>query len=271
MNDLLRTVSTQHTAALRSRLRGEVIVAGDASYDEARRLHNRRFDGRPALIVNAQDTLDVAESIRFARQQGLDLAVRSGGHSAAGHSSVDGSLVIDISALHSVYIHPATRIARVGAGARSGELANAAHAYGLAVSTGDTATVGLGGLISGGGIGWMVRKHGLAIDNLLSVELVTAEGEVIRASSREHADLFWAVRGGGGNFGVITEFELKLWPDGAVVGGALVLPLLPEAVRECLDYAVNAPEELTTIGTIMHAPPAPFIPEKWVGKPVLMV
>jgi FAD/FMN-containing dehydrogenase len=263
---LLKTASAEDTQALRSRLRGEVVVADDEQYDTARRVHNLTFDRRPAIIVRPQGTADVAEAVKFARSRGYEIAVRSGGHSAAGHSSVDGSLVIDFSAMKGISIDDRKKTARVEAGVTSGDLAGPAHAYGLSLSTGDTSTVALGGLVTGGGIGWMVRKHGLTIDNLISAEVVTADGGVIRASAREHSDLFWAIRGGGGNFGVVTEFEFKLWGDGSVYGGALVLPATPEVIRGYLDYAVSAPDELTTIGTVMHAPPAPFIPENTSGR-----
>lgn len=268
---LLKTASAEDTQALRSRLRGEVVAADDEQYDTARRVHNLTFDRRPAIIVRPQGTADVAEAVKFARSRGYEIAVRSGGHSAAGHSSVDGSLVIDFSAMKGISIDDRKKTARVEAGVTSGDLAGPAHAYGLSLSTGDTSTVALGGLVTGGGIGWMVRKHGLTIDNLISAEVVTADGGVIRASAREHSDLFWAIRGGGGNFGIVTEFEFKLWGDGSVYGGALVLPATPEVIRGYLDYAVSAPDELTTIGTVMHAPPAPFIPEEYVGKTVLLL
>ncbi|MGE3075325.1 MAG: FAD-binding oxidoreductase [Dehalococcoidia bacterium] len=271
INVLLKSASAADTIALRDRLKGEVIVEDSPKFDEARQMRNLLFDRRPAVIARVQDAEDVSESVRYATANGCELSVRSGNHSLAGHGTMDGSLVIDLAGLNSVSIDAKRRIARVGAGANSGQLASAAHAYGLAVSTGDTASVGLGGLITGGGIGWMARKHGLAIDNVLSFEIVTADGEIRRASAKENTDLFWAVRGGGGNFGIVTEFELKLWPDGAVYGGALVLPATKEVLRGYLRFAAAAPDELTTIGTVMHAPPAPFIPGERVGEPVLLI
>jgi FAD/FMN-containing dehydrogenase len=209
--------------------------------------------------------------VKFAREHGLALAVKGGGHSLAGHSVVDDGLVIDLSAMRGVTIDQRKKTARVQGGATSGDLAGPAHAYGLAVSTGDTSSVGLGGLVTGGGIGWMARKHGLAIDNLLSAQVVTADGEILRVSRREHADLFWAIRGGGGNFGVVTEFEFQMWKDGSVLGGAIVLPATPEVLRGYAEYALEAPDELTTIGLVMQAPPAPFIRAGDVGKMVLMI
>lgn len=257
--------------ALRTRLRGAIITPADAGYDEARRILSIAFDRRPSAVIRAAGTDDVALAVRFARAQGLAFAVRSGGHSIAGHSSIDGALLIDLGAMRSVAIDPVESTAVVQAGATSEDLCGAAAAYGLAVSTGDTATVGIGGLAVGGGIGWMARKHGLTIDNLLAATVVTARGEVVHASPTEHPDLFWAIRGGGGNFGIVTELILRLWPDGVVYGGAVVLPATREVLRGYLDYAPNAPEDLTTIAFLMAAPPAPFIPEEAVGQLVLLV
>jgi hypothetical protein len=271
ISDLLRSASAADTAALKARLVGEVIVEGEPEYESARQVHNLRFDRKPAVIVQARGAADVAETVKFARACNLDLAVRSGGHSAAGLSTIDGGLVLDLSEMRAVTIDPAAKTARAQAGATSADLAAPAHAYGLSVSTGDTASVGLGGLITGGGIGWMARKHGLAIDNLLSAEVVTADGEILRASATQHPELFWAIRGGGGNFGVVTEFELKLRSDGSVYGGVLVLPATAAVISGYLDYALSAADELTTIAKVMKAPPAPFIPAEFVGQPVLMI
>jgi len=271
ISNLLAAASTAGTDALRARLACDVVTPDDEEYDEARKLHNLTFDRRPAMIVRARGAADVAESVKFARARGIELSIRGGGHSAAGHSVADGALVIDLSRMNGVTIDQRKKTARVQGGATSRDLAAAAHAYGLAVSTGDTASVGLGGLVTGGGIGWMARKHGLAIDNLLSAQVVTADGETIRASAKEHADLFWAIRGGGGNFGVVTEFELQLWKDGSVLGGVIALPATRQAVRGYMEYALAAPDELTTIAAIMHAPPAPWVPAEVVGRPVLLI
>ena len=257
--------------ALRKRLAGELITPNTEGYNEARKVHDISVDKRPTAIVRAATTADVIEGVRFARGHNLPLAVRSGGHSIAHQSMIDGGLVIDLSGMNGVTIDPQQRTARVQPGATSGDLAGPAHAYGLALSTGDTSTVGIGGLATGGGIGWMVRKYGLAIDNLLSAQVVTAQGEVVTASLSENEDLFWAIRGGGGNFGIVTEFEFRLAPVGQVLGGALVLPATREVIRGYLDYIVTAPDDLTTITNLMLAPPAPFIPEDRVGEPVLMV
>lgn len=271
ISNFLKTVSAADTAALKARLSGEVILPGDEKYDEARRTPNLNIDRRPAIVVRPQTSADVAEAIKFAKSRELGLAVKSGGHSVAGYTVLDDALLIDLSNFKKVTIDPERRTARVQPAATSGELAAPAHAYGLALTTGDVSTVGIAGLTLGGGIGFMARKYGLTIDNLLSVELVTAEGEVIRASKDEHTELFWALRGGGGNFGIVTEFEFQLAPVGQVYGGALILPATVENLRKYVDYATSAPDELTTITNIMAAPPAPFIPEERVGELIMMV
>ena len=226
-------------------------------------------DRRPLAIVRAANAQDVAEAVSFARDHALPLAVRSGGHSLAHHSMIDGAIVVDLSGMKRVSIDPEARIARVQAGATSGDLAGPAHAHGLALSTGDTSSVGMGGLTTGGGIGFMARKYGLAIDNLLSAQVVTADGEIVTASADEHPDLFWAIRGGGGNFGIVTEFKFRLAPVGQILGGDLLLPASREVLRGYLDYAASAPDDLTTIANLMHAPPAPFVPPERVGELVL--
>ena len=253
-------------AQLEARIRGAVITPGHPAYDDARLLHDLGHNPFPAAIIRVQDGNDVAEAIKFARSNNYRISVRSGGHSVAGHSSVTGAVVIDLFEMRRVFVDPETQTARVQPGATSAELAGPAHAYGLALSTGDTSTVGIGGLTLGGGIGWMVRKNGLAIDNLLSVEMVTVDGEVVRASATENTELFWGLRGGGGNFGIVTELQFRLSTVGSVVGGALLLPATPEVVRGYLDYAPNAPVGLTTMASVMHAPPAPFVPEEMIGQ-----
>ena len=256
---------------LLSRLAGELITPGSPAFDDARRVQDFTVDRRPLAIVRAADALDVAAAVDFAREYGHPLAVRSGGHSLAGHSMVDGALVIDLSAMKGINIDPDARTARVQAGATTGDFAGPASELGLALSTGDTSSVGFGGLTTGGGIGFMVRKYGLTIDSLLSATVVTAAGKLVTASEDEHPELFWAIRGGGGNFGIVTEFTFRLAPVDRILGGDLVLPASREVVRGYLEYAASAPDELTTIGNIMHAPPAPFVPEEWVGKPVLNI
>jgi FAD/FMN-containing dehydrogenase len=257
--------------ALRARISGEVVTPESPDYESVRETPSITNQGRPQAIIRAVSAEDVAEAVRFAAAHGRPLAIRSGGHSVPAYNMVQDALVVDLFLMRAVSIDPQQGTARVGPGATSGELIAAAHAYGLALSTGDTATVGLGGLTTGGGIGFMVRKHGLTIDNLISAQVVTADGEIVRASADEHPDLFWAIRGGGGNFGIVTEFEFRMARVGQVLGGALVLPGTKEVLRGYHDYVADAPADLTTIANLMHAPPAPFIPEERVGELVLMV
>ncbi len=256
---------------LRERVRGTVIVPGDDAYDTARALQNLAFDRRPVIVVRALDAADVAQAVRFARAHDLPLAVRSGGHSLAGQSVVDDGVVIDMSEMRTVDVDPSAATAWVQPGATSGDIAVAAQPHGLALTTGDAASVGIGGLALGGGIGWMVCKYGLTIDHLLAAELVTADGDVVRASADSHAELFWALRGGGGNFGVVTGFEFRLDHVGMILGGALVLPATADVLRGVAAYALEAPEELTVIAQVMHAPPAPFIPQEMHGQLVTAV
>jgi FAD/FMN-containing dehydrogenase len=254
---------------LAASLRGHVIVPGDEGFEEARQLHDLSFDRWPAAIVRPVDGADVASALRFTRDYDLTVAVRSGGHNIIGLSVLDDSLVIDLGSLKAIAIDPVTRTARVQPGVISGELAAAANKHGLALTTGDTSTVGIGGITVGGGIGFMLRKYGLTIDNLLSAEVVTADGRLVHTSSNEHPDLVWAIRGGGGNFGIVTEYTFRLAPVGNVLAGMFFLPATREVIRGYLDYTPNAPEDLTTLAFIMHAPPAPFIPADRVGELVV--
>jgi len=250
---------------------GEVIRPAHDDYEAARRVRNLSVDRHPALIARAADAADVIRAVTFARDHQLPLAVRSGGHSLAGHGTVDGGLVIDLSNMRGISIDPERRVAWAQPGLTWGAYAEAANAYSLATSAGDTASVGVGGLTLGGGIGWMVRKQGLTIDNLLSVEMVMADGRLLRASADEYPDLFWAVRGGGGNFGVATAFQFRLQPAGIVVGGATVYPATVNVLRAWAEFVVQAPDELTSIVFVMPAPPAPFVPADQVGKLVALV
>src|SRR5688572_5297643 len=256
---------------LRSRLRGRLITAGDAGYDDARRVLYFNVDRNPLAIVRAADARDVATAVNFARDNSLPLAVRSGGHSLAYLSVIDDAIIVDLSQMSRVSIDPEARIARVQPGATSGDLAGPANDHGLALSTGDTHSVGMGGLTTGGGIGFMVRKYGLAIDNLLAAQVVTAAGDIVTASAEEHPDLFWAIRGGGGNAGIVTEFVFRLAPVGQILGGELMLPASREVLRGYLDYAASAPDDLTTIANLIYAPPAPHVPQERVGELVLSI
>src|SRR4051812_35579528 len=252
-------------------LSGRLIRPGDDDYDTAREVHNASYDRRPLAIVQAADTADVALSVDLARDYGLDLAIRSGGHSVAGYGTVDDGILLDLSGLRALHIDSERRLAWAQPGLTAGEFTAAAHAHGLATPFGDAASVGLGGITLGGGIGWLVRKHGLTIDSLVAAEVVTADGEVLIASEDENADLFWAIRGGGGNFGVVTRFRYRLHPVDMIIGGALVLPATPEVLRQIVPLAAAAPEELTTITSVMAVPPPPMIPASEHGKLAVIV
>ncbi len=266
-----QSTPTESLEQFRMRVKGEIVTARSANYDETRVLHNTRHDRLPAIIVKANDASDVARGIQFARTHGLALAVRSGGHSFPGHSMNDGGLVIDMSGMTNIQIDPATRTAWAQPGALAGDFAIAAQQFGLAVPFGDAESVGLGGITLGGGIGFLVRKHGLTIDHVRAIELVTADGQILTATATEHADLFWALRGGGGNFGVVTGFQYELVEVGTILGGAILLPATRDVLEGYARVSEDAPEELTTISFVLRAPPMPFVPEEKVGTMVLAI
>jgi FAD/FMN-containing dehydrogenase len=258
------------TQSLRDRFSGRVILPDDPDYDALRAVAAGGIDFRPAIIVRVADARDVAAAIATAGELGLELAVRSGGHSGAAHGTTHGGLVIDLRELKDLEIDKQARTAWAGAGLTAGEYTVAAAQLGLATGFGDTGSVGLGGLITGGGIGYLSRRHGLTIDSLLAAEVVTADGQVLVADEKRHPDLFWAVRGGGGNFGVATRFKLRLHPLDGIVGGMLVLPATPDVVAGFIAAADAAPEELTTIANVMPAPPMPFLAEEHHGRMIVM-
>jgi FAD/FMN-containing dehydrogenase len=227
---------------------------------------NRKFDRKPALIVRCQSTDDVVRAVKAAAQYNLPIAVRSGGHSPAGFSTIDGGILIDLSLMKDMTIDLDRRVATAQPGLTWREYSTQATQYGLGTPAGDTATVGVGGLTLGGGIGWLVRKYGMTIDHMLSAEVVTAKGEVVTASETENPDLFWALRGGGGNFGIVTRFEFGLVPVGNVLGGMLVYPADPEVLTAVAKAAAEAPDELTVISMVMKTPPIPFLPPDLYGK-----
>jgi FAD/FMN-containing dehydrogenase len=260
--------------ALRTRLSGEVILPGRPGYEESRRVFNGMYDRHPALIARCASTADVAGAVDIARERGLLVAVRGGGHSFSGLSTCDDGVVIDLGGLKSITVDPIARSARAGGGVLWGEFDAATQAHGLHTPGGRMSTTGLGGFTLGGGYGWTSSKYGLASDNLISVELVLADGTVIRASEHEHPELFWGLRGGGGNFGIVTEFEFRLHPLGPIVlAGLMMFPIdrAPEAMRRWRDYADTAPDELSTAAVVLIAPPEPFVPPELHGKPVLGV
>jgi FAD/FMN-containing dehydrogenase len=265
------TVSPAALHDLARAVRGQVLAPTHPDFEATAAVWNLAAQGRPAAIVRPAGTEDVVRAIAFARENGLELAVRGGGHSVAGHSTGEGVLVIDTRGLRDLEIDPVGRRARAGAGLTAGEYTARAHELGLATPFGDTASVGITGLTLGGGIGFLARRDGLTIDSLVSAEVVTADGRVVTASAQSNPDLFWALRGGGGNFGVVTSLELDLHPAGIVRGGALLLPATRDVLRGLAPIAAEAPADLTIIANLMPAPPAPFVPEGLVGTPVVAV
>jgi FAD/FMN-containing dehydrogenase len=253
---------------------GQLVQPGDPEYDEHRGVWNGSIDRRPALIARCADVADVTRALRLARRSGLPLALRSGGHSFPGHSVCDDGVVIDLRLMNEVEVDPEARIVRAGAGTLLGELDQATQEFGLAVPAGIVTHTGLTGLTLGGGIGWLMRKHGLTIDQLLSVQMVTTGGEIVRASETENAELFWGLRGGGGNFGIVTEFEFRLNPVGPMVlAGPIFWPMkeASKLLRFYRDWIAEAPDELMTILIHRKAPAVPFIPEEMHGEPVVAV
>jgi FAD/FMN-containing dehydrogenase len=255
---------------LRAVLKGRVIAPEDAEYDEARTVFLGSVDRRPTAIIRVADANDVSRVISLARDTGLELAVRSGGHSAAGYGVTDGGIVLDLSEMKALEIDVEQRTVWAETGLTAGEYTNAVGAYGLATGFGDTSSVGIGGITLGGGIGYLVRKHGLTIDSLIAADVVTADGQLLRVDAETHPDLFWAIRGGGGNFGVATRFQFRLCEVGTVVGGMMILPATPDTIASFIAESEAAPEELTTIANVMPAPPMPFISAEHHGQIVIL-
>ena len=251
---------------LRSEFKDRVIAPGDPDYDKARTVFYGGVDRHPAVIIKVADANDVSRVVNLARESGLELAIRSGGHSTAGHSVSEGGIVLDLSNMKDLQIDPEARTAWAETGLTAGEFTTAAAAHGLAVGFGDTGSVGIGGLTLGGGVGYLVRKYGLTIDSLLAAEVVTADGQIRHVDEQTHPDLFWAIRGGGGNFGVATRFKFRLQEVPNVVGGMLILPATPETIAGFITASEAAPEELSGIGNVMFAPPMPFLPPEAHGK-----
>lgn len=261
-------------AQLSASFGGELVRPGDATYEEHRRVWNGSIDRRPALIARCAGVADVMAAVRFARTTGVILAVRGGGHSFPGLSVCDGGLVIDLGLMKGIRVDPRARTVRAQAGVRLGDLDRETQAFGMAVPAGIVTHTGLAGLTLGGGIGWLMRKYGLTIDQLLSVDLVTADGELVRASEDENADLFWGVRGGGGNFGIVTEFEFHLNPVGPIVlAGPIFWPMeeSPHVLRFYREWIADLPDELTTIVIHRRAPALPYVPAELHGKHVVAV
>ena len=257
---------------LRSRLSGQLFLPGDAGYDRAREIFNVMHDKRPAVVARCATTEDVVASVEVARREGLLVAVRGGGHSVAGTCTCDDGMLIDLSGLKRIEVDPQARVARAGGGVLWGEYDAATQQHGMHTPGGRVTTTGVGGFTLGGGYGWTSSRYGLTCDNLLSAEVVLADGRVVRASADENADLFWGLRGGGGNFGIVTEFELRLHPLGPLVLAGLALwpaDRAPDVLRHWRDIADGAPDELSTACVIINAPPEPFVPEHLQGRPAV--
>jgi hypothetical protein len=264
-------VGSAELQSFKTRFGGVALTAGDDGYDEARALWNGWFDKRPAVIARCGTADDVVSVVGFARESGLPLAIRGGGHSLAGLSSCDDGIMLDLSLMREVVVDPDARTARVQAGATWADFDVATQAHGLASTGGLISHTGVAGLTLGGGIGWLMRKFGLAADNLIGADLVTASGEIVHASNSEQPELLWGLRGGGGNFGVVTSFEFRLHPVGPVVGGLMGFPIDRgrDVLRLYRTWAAEVPDEFTTIAAVITAPPAPFIPPDLVGQKVV--
>ncbi|MDA9491220.1 FAD-binding oxidoreductase [Bradyrhizobium sp. CCBAU 11361] len=266
-------VGSDTLAAFRETLRGKVCLPGEAGYDEARTIWNAMIDRQPSAVVRCRGAADIMRAVSFAREHGALLAVRAGGHNIAGNAVCEGGLLIDLSLMRGVRIDPVSCTARVEPGATLGDFDREAQAFGLATPLGINSTTGVAGLTLGGGFGWLSRKFGLAVDNLISADVVSADGKLVQASATENPDLFWALRGGGGNFGVVSSFEFRLHPVGPnVLSGLIVHPFA--RARELLagyrQAAANAPDELTQWVVLRKAPPLPFLPADVHGKEILV-
>lgn len=282
MGDLLAAIHSGEKIALtqsvveefRTGLRGPLITPGDAAFDEIRQIWNGMHDKRPALITRCSGTADVIEAVNFARTHNLLTAVRGGGHNVSGSGSCEGGIMIDLSLMKSVHVDPKAKKARVQGGATLGDMDRETQVYGLAAPAGNVSTTGIAGLTLGGGLGHLRRKYGLAIDNLLSVDLVTADGQALTASENENADLFWGIRGGGGNFGVVTSFEFRLHPVGPMVTLCAVwysAENAKELFAHWRDFMTKAPEEFSSLGLIWSVPAIPDFPDEHHGKRAVLL
>lgn len=273
LDERTATITDSELDGLRRGLTGTVALPGEPGYDDARTLWNAMVDRRPGLVVRAADAADVAAALRFAHAHDLLAGVRSGGHQIAGLAVADGAMLLDLSPMRAVSVDPEARTARVEPGATLAEVDAATQAHGLAVPVGINSTTGIAGLTLGGGFGWISRKHGLTVDNLRAADVVTADGTALRASADENPDLFWAIRGGGGNFGVVTAFEFDLHPVGPEVTAGLIVHPFDDAPKLLAAFdrlARGAPDGLTIWTVLRQAPPLPFLPEEWHGREVLV-
>jgi FAD/FMN-containing dehydrogenase len=270
----MQTTATTAALELGDEFQGAQFRPGDVGYDDARAIYNAMVDKRPALIARCSGVADVIEAVALARESGLPLAVRCGGHSVAGKGVCDDGVLIDLSGMKGVYVDPKARLARANAGVLWGEFDRETQLFGLATAGGRMTTTGVGGFTLGGGYAWISTKHGLACDNLVSAQVVTADGRVVTASEDENADLLWGLRGGGGNFGVVTSYEFRLHELGPIVMAGLAMHAIDGArdvARAWRDWVEQAPEEVCTGLGILLAPPEPFVPPELHGRPVLAV
>jgi FAD/FMN-containing dehydrogenase len=270
----MATLNNRAIEDLKRHVKGQIVLPTDPSYDDVRKIWNAMINRRPAVIVQCKGPDDVPHAIRCARQNGLEISVRGAGHNIAGNAVCDGGMMIDLSPMKSVRVDAAKERAYVDPGATLAEVDEAIQAHGLVTPVGINSTTGISGLTLGGGFGWLTRKYGMTVDNLASVELVTANGKIVRASESENADLFWALRGGGGNFGVVTQFEFTLHPFGPqVLAGLIVFPLeqAKQVLRQYREFVASAPEELSVWGVLRQAPPLPFLPKEVHGKEIVVL
>lgn len=258
---------------LRAQLRGAIVQPGDSEYETARRVYNGMIDKRPAYIVRCVDAADVIATVNFARTNNLLTAIRGGGHNGAGLGTCDGGLVIDLSRMKGIRVDPAARTVRVEPGCTGGDMDHATHAFGMATPGGTVSSTGVAGLTLGGGIGHLTRPYGLAIDNLLEVDVVLADGRFVTANDRENSDLFWAVRGGGGNFGVVTSFLFRLHPVTTVIAGPTFWPMeqVPEVMAKYQEFILNAPEDVNGFLAFLTVPPVPLFPPELHGRQVCAI
>lgn len=268
------TLSQQEVEDFRTKLRGELVNSSHPHYDEYRSIWNGMINRKPSLIVRCSGTADVIEAVRFAHEHNLYISVRGGGHNVSGNSVCDGGMVIDLSGMNSVYVDPRKSTARVQAGARLGDIDHETQAYGLVTPLGVVSATGVAGLTLHGGMGWLMRKYGLSLDNLISLDVVTADGKAVRASQDENPDLFWAMRGGGGNFGVVTSFEFKLYPINKQVWALLTFyppDMGAKGLKLIRDTMPDAPDDLSVITVFWNAPDEEFIKPEYRGKPVYII
>lgn len=270
----MTSLLTEATENLKGNVKGKVVLRDDPNYEGVRKIWNAMIDRRPAVIVRCATADDVPYAIRFARQNGLEISIRGAGHNIAGNAVCDGGMMIDLSTMKNIRVDVARRRAYVEPGATLSDFDEAVQAHGLATPVGINSTTGISGLTLGGGFGWLTRKYGMTVDNLASTDVITADGKNLRASENDNADLFWALRGGGGNFGVVTQFEFKLHPVGPeILAGLIVFPLdqAKRVLRQYREFVESAPEELSVWVVLRQAPPLPFLPKEVHGKGVVVL